>query len=319
MLDIFGNNADLSRSSGGLSRRDFLRVGAIGTAGLTLGHFGQLRADEEKKAPATSPKAKSVILLWLAGGPSHIDMFDPKPRAGADYDLAGHRALALVGDLGGGVRPRRLDGPDAPEAVVPRERRHQILVAPGRLARLPAHGVVAQPAALFDDSGGVGITQHLFDHPAETIITVTSPAQQVVAATGFLTVGALLDGQLEQQAGALAAASPGQPGLAAQVTEMLEALGQQEEQIAAQTADAQETALVGRLMQEASRFRQLVQRQTDLVRRLERYAEGGAGGSIRLLGALGKEQDGIRAALETFTRDVATHANALPAKYRAST
>ncbi len=121
---------------------------------------------------------------------------------------------------------------------------------------------------------------------------------------------------LGQQAQALAAARPGQPGLAAQVTEMLESLGQQEEQIAAQTADAQETALVGRLMQEASRFQQLVQRQTDLVRRLERYAEGGAGGSTRLLGALGKEQDGIRADLETFTRDVATHANALPAKYR---
>ena len=40
-----------------------------------------LGAGHEAWAAGQAPKAKSVIVLWLWGGPSHIDMFDPKPDA----------------------------------------------------------------------------------------------------------------------------------------------------------------------------------------------------------------------------------------------
>jgi hypothetical protein len=60
----------------GFFRRDFLQIGTAGMLGLTLP--GVLKA--ESKAPAKS-RAKSVILVWLAGGPATIDMWDNKPDA----------------------------------------------------------------------------------------------------------------------------------------------------------------------------------------------------------------------------------------------
>lgn len=59
------------------SRRDALRI--LGAGGILAGG-GRLWAD----APA-QPKAKSVIQIWMWGGPSHTDTFDPKPDAGYDY------------------------------------------------------------------------------------------------------------------------------------------------------------------------------------------------------------------------------------------
>jgi hypothetical protein len=62
----------------GITRRDFVRVGAVG--GLTLaGYLRRTHAGEGKVA-----KAKSAVFVYLAGGPSHLDTFDPKPDAPAD-------------------------------------------------------------------------------------------------------------------------------------------------------------------------------------------------------------------------------------------
>lgn len=58
------------------SRRWFLQVGLAGTAGLTLPNL--LRANAEN---ARAKPPKSVILIWLSGGPSHLDMWDLKPEA----------------------------------------------------------------------------------------------------------------------------------------------------------------------------------------------------------------------------------------------
>jgi len=70
----------------GFSRREFLRVGGAGLAGLSLANILKLQAGQPSAAgPAPGqPKngwgrAKSVILLYLQGGPSHIDIWDPKP------------------------------------------------------------------------------------------------------------------------------------------------------------------------------------------------------------------------------------------------
>ena len=67
----------------GPSRREILRVGALGFLGLGMGDWFRLRA-LAARAGGGAARAKSCILIWLAGGPSHIDTFDPKPNASAD-------------------------------------------------------------------------------------------------------------------------------------------------------------------------------------------------------------------------------------------
>ena len=62
-----------------LSRREILRYGLC-SAGAAF-----LASRIGRAADAKPPKAKSVIQVWLAGGPSHLDSFDPKPEAGNDY------------------------------------------------------------------------------------------------------------------------------------------------------------------------------------------------------------------------------------------
>jgi hypothetical protein len=66
----------------GLSRRDFLRIGALGLGGLTLADLMRLRAEGNTR---TETSHKSVIMVYLPGGPSHIDMYDLKPAAPAEY------------------------------------------------------------------------------------------------------------------------------------------------------------------------------------------------------------------------------------------
>jgi hypothetical protein len=70
------------RNCEGVTRRDFIRVGALGAFGLTLPTV--LGAEAQAAAAGSSSKDVNVILIWLDGGPSHIDMFDPKPEAPAE-------------------------------------------------------------------------------------------------------------------------------------------------------------------------------------------------------------------------------------------
>ena len=72
----------LHRNCDGSSRRDFLRVGAAGFGGLTLGSY--LRAAESGKI-ASAAKAKAAIFINLPGGPTHMDTFDLKPDSGEEY------------------------------------------------------------------------------------------------------------------------------------------------------------------------------------------------------------------------------------------
>lgn len=62
------------------ARRSFLRAGALTLGGITLSDVLRLRA--ESPAPA---RPKSVIMIHLSGGPSHLDMYDMKPLAPAEY------------------------------------------------------------------------------------------------------------------------------------------------------------------------------------------------------------------------------------------
>ncbi len=79
MLNLWGGKHSFCDK---ISRRDFLSAGTLGLAGLTLADILRLRAlgqDAPKKAP------RSVIMVCLAGGPSHLDMYDLKPDAPSDY------------------------------------------------------------------------------------------------------------------------------------------------------------------------------------------------------------------------------------------
>jgi len=76
------------RTPGAVTRREAMKWGLLGATGLALGRpRGVWAGPAEKPAtPAEKPaRAKAVIQIWMWGGPSHLDTFDPKPNAGYDY------------------------------------------------------------------------------------------------------------------------------------------------------------------------------------------------------------------------------------------
>src|SRR6187549_3909855 len=84
MLDLFGSRY---RVCDGVSRRDFLKIGALGFGALSLGGLtlaDVLRLQAQGAEPSRSSN-KSVIMVYLPGGPSHIDMYDLKPDAPEEF------------------------------------------------------------------------------------------------------------------------------------------------------------------------------------------------------------------------------------------
>jgi hypothetical protein len=78
---VFPNEAPKDGCCYGMTRRDILRVGGSGVLGLSLGSmFGlQAKAQEAKKVGGPGwGKAKHIIMCYLQGGPSHLDLWDPK-------------------------------------------------------------------------------------------------------------------------------------------------------------------------------------------------------------------------------------------------
>ena len=69
-----------------LDRRELLRVGGLGIAGLSLPTLlaSKAHATERRNVPSSFGKAKNCIILYLSGGPSQLDTFDPKPDAPDD-------------------------------------------------------------------------------------------------------------------------------------------------------------------------------------------------------------------------------------------
>ncbi len=83
----------VQRTCDGVSRRDVIRVGALSFFGLSLPDFLRLQAASaapkseirNPKSEIRNPQSEACILIWLGGGPSHLDTFDPKPEAPAEY------------------------------------------------------------------------------------------------------------------------------------------------------------------------------------------------------------------------------------------
>lgn len=79
MLDLFtGTSLDCT----GTTRRQFLHIGGLSVLGLTLPGFLRLR--QLAASGGAAQKQTNCILLWMQGGPSHLDTFDPKPEAPAE-------------------------------------------------------------------------------------------------------------------------------------------------------------------------------------------------------------------------------------------
>ncbi len=87
-----------------MTRRDALRVGTLGLGGLTLADMLRL-----KRAPAGQDAVKdtSVIWIWLGGGPTQIETFDPKMTAPSEYrSVTGEVSTTLSGMTIGGNFPK---------------------------------------------------------------------------------------------------------------------------------------------------------------------------------------------------------------------
>ncbi len=77
-MGMFDVGSFRSQTCQGVSRRAFLCAGAAAPFALAATGDVALKAAE-------APRARSVLLVWLGGGPSHLDLFDPKPKAPVEY------------------------------------------------------------------------------------------------------------------------------------------------------------------------------------------------------------------------------------------
>ncbi len=81
MLNLWGSRKKVDCD--GMSRRDFLKAGVLGTTGLTLPDL--LRARAAAAASGRPTRNTSVVWLWLGGGPTHVETFDPKMTAPVEF------------------------------------------------------------------------------------------------------------------------------------------------------------------------------------------------------------------------------------------
>jgi hypothetical protein len=95
MLRIDAGSSD--RYCDGLSRRSFVQLGVAGMAGVALPSV--LLAKSASAANTTSPKDTAAILIWLDGGPSHIDLYDLKPEAPSEVRGIWNRILTNVSGI----------------------------------------------------------------------------------------------------------------------------------------------------------------------------------------------------------------------------
>ncbi len=103
MLNLWGKR--LASDCEGTSRRDFLKVGTLGMTGLTLS--GLLRARAQAASAGRSVQDTSVIWIWLGGGATHIETFDPKMDAPSEFRSAVGEATSSVPGLTiGGLFPK---------------------------------------------------------------------------------------------------------------------------------------------------------------------------------------------------------------------
>lgn len=103
MLNVLSKR--LVQACDGTTRRDFLKVGALGMGGLALSDL--LRARAAASAAGQSTRNTSVVWLWLGGGPTHVETFDPKMTAPVEFrSTVGAVQTNVPGIELGGVFPK---------------------------------------------------------------------------------------------------------------------------------------------------------------------------------------------------------------------
>ena len=159
-----------NRSCDGVTRRDAIRVGSLAAIGLGLPQF--LRARAEAESPTTDV---SCILIWLQGGISHIDSFDPKPEA----------PVEIRGEFG--VIDTRVPGIRVCDPLPP----------PGAASGQVLDPAVAQPA---NGSHGVADAYMMTGHPFNQALTYPSFGSVVAKEKGdrnsmppYVQVGTAID------------------------------------------------------------------------------------------------------------------------------
>ena len=103
MLNLFGSQT--YRDCAGSTRREFLRIGALGTTSLGL---SSLLAHRAQAAAEHRPvRDTSVVWIWLGGGATHIETFDPKMEAPVEFrSCVGATKTSLPGIEIGGLFPK---------------------------------------------------------------------------------------------------------------------------------------------------------------------------------------------------------------------
>lgn len=152
-----------------VSRRDLLQVGALGLTGVTLP--GLLAAREATVARGDRPSADACILIHLNGGPSHLDMWDPKPRAATGIrgefspiasSIPGYRVGELLPKLA-----RQMH-----RSTVVRSMHHSVN---------NSHAAAVYCSLTGHDRGEQGGGTKQSDHPSPgSIVTALRPPQKVV-------------------------------------------------------------------------------------------------------------------------------------------
>ena len=74
----------LNTNCEGIARRDFIQLGVGGILGLGMSDLVRLRAEAARAVGKASPDQVNCILVWLDGGPTHYETFDPKPDSPSD-------------------------------------------------------------------------------------------------------------------------------------------------------------------------------------------------------------------------------------------
>ena len=227
-----------------VSRREVMRRGLLGLAGAALAD--RLWTHALAGTQPRGAKARSVIQIWLWGGPPHLDTFDPKPEAGYDYcgpfakpittngPGADLRAAPLVGEAGRQVfahpqhdarlelpRDGGLHGADRPAL----QRARRLILSAGAVVSLmrgyeagyrgllPPYIVLTEPQGRFSEAGFLNARYKPF-------ATGGNPAQKRFAVEGVVAQGISdqrqhLRRDLLEKLDMLSLALPGNPQLAA--------------------------------------------------------------------------------------------------------
>jgi hypothetical protein len=171
------------RTCQGFSRRDFLKVGSLALGGLTLPMLLKAQAQTEARGRSLV-KDKSVVFLFLQGGPSQIETFDPKMTAPVEIrSITGEVQTRLPGVTFGGTFPRL--GSMANKLAVVRsfasgnaDHQNYVSVAGGNDLRVPMGSVYSRVAGANHPRTGM---------PTNVILPAEAVAQNVRFPSNFET------------------------------------------------------------------------------------------------------------------------------------